>query len=260
MKQAETDRALPADPELDAELALMAEEVPPVPADFHHRWMNAVREDKKTGHGISLTGWTRILSVAAAMIFLIGGTVLYRNSKHSLNAFRTERKAAVTAESSGEQAAAGDTDPLAAEMETDSGDGTETETGTLSVMTANTAKEIDAEAYEADMTAAPESMGVFAAEEADSMYETSEEADEASCEETEEIPARVDSLPAALRAEKSGTQAKGSAEETETGFLRDTGAFLSDMGDFLLAALPYLAVLAVPVAVALVIRGKKRKN
>ena len=34
-----------ADPVLDAELAQMAEEVPPMPADFHEKWMNAVRAE-----------------------------------------------------------------------------------------------------------------------------------------------------------------------------------------------------------------------
>ena len=51
------------------------------------------------------------------------------------------------------------------------------------------------------------------------------------------------------------------AEEQKAGFLQEAGSFLADMGDFLLAALPYLAVLAVPAVAALVIRRKKnRKN
>ena len=50
------------------------------------------------------------------------------------------------------------------------------------------------------------------------------------------------------------------AEEPAEGssLLGDAGAFLTDMGDFLLAALPYLAVLAVPAVIALIIRRRKK--
>ena len=101
MKQNELEQALQADPELDAALAQMAEEVPPMPADFHDKWMDAVRADARDRQEeengrrgvVSPARWTRILSVAAAFIFLIGGTVLYRNSKRSLDgALRNERK------------------------------------------------------------------------------------------------------------------------------------------------------------------------
>ena len=94
MKQTETEKMLQNDPELDAVLDQMAEDVPPMPADFHAKWMNAVRaeakqdaapaeetEEKKTK---ALARWTRILSVAATFVFLIGGTILYRNSRGSL--------------------------------------------------------------------------------------------------------------------------------------------------------------------------------
>jgi len=51
------------------------------------------------------------------------------------------------------------------------------------------------------------------------------------------------------------------AEEAGTngGFIQEAGAFLTDMGDFLLAALPYLAVPAVPAAVAVILRKRKTK-
>ena len=45
MKDKELNSALTADAGLDEALAQMAEEVPPMPADFHDRWMNAVRAD-----------------------------------------------------------------------------------------------------------------------------------------------------------------------------------------------------------------------
>ena len=86
MKQTETEKTLQADPELDAVLEQMADEVPPMPADFHDKWMSAIRaeakqqaaaaEDRKEKKIVSINRWTRILSVAAAFVFLIGGTVL----------------------------------------------------------------------------------------------------------------------------------------------------------------------------------------
>ena len=81
------------DEELNAILDQMADEVPPMPADFHARWMNAVRAEAGStapaGESVpkqplSIVRWTRILSVAVVFVFLIGGTLLYRNSKKSL--------------------------------------------------------------------------------------------------------------------------------------------------------------------------------
>ena len=119
MNREELKQALPADQELDAELARMAEDAPPMPADFHSRWMSAVRaEAEKAGTGVeeSSSGktvfpvrWTRILSIAAVFVFLIGGTLLYRRSGRSLPAvFRAgEQKAAAPAAFEPETAARG---------------------------------------------------------------------------------------------------------------------------------------------------------
>ena len=84
------------DNELNNALEQLAEEVPPMPADFHDRWMNAVRaEAKKTAPAAetetrektaTLVRWTRMLSIAAVFVFLIGGTILYRNSRKTLSA------------------------------------------------------------------------------------------------------------------------------------------------------------------------------
>ena len=68
-------------------------------------------------------------------------------------------------------------------------------------------------------------------------------------------------LTAAPTAAPADTPAPAEEPEAEeTGFLPAAGAFFTDMGDFLLAALPYLLVLAVPAAAALVIRGKKKNR
>ena len=247
--------------ELDAELAQMAEEAPPMPADFHERWMNAVREDaknkpvtdEKPGKGqISPVKLTRILSIAAVFLFLIGGTVLHRNSKRSLNAaFRTEEE----------------TDAAVA-----SGAVPDTAADDVPALMMNTAVSADMDMYEAAPKAASESMAALSAKGADIIYEAAEE--EAAAEADEEADGAMDmeiqepvpvptAMPTpegtALPAE-NGPGPEEPAEEQEAGFLQSAGAFLTDMGDFLLTALPYLAVLAVPAVAALVIRRRKNKK
>ena len=81
------------DRDLDEALKLMAEEVPPMPADFHDKWVNAVRKDaeeakaepvpaeKAPGRLAYINRFNRILSVAAVFVFLIGGVMLYRASR-----------------------------------------------------------------------------------------------------------------------------------------------------------------------------------
>ena len=80
---------------LDQLLADMAEDVPPMPADFHDKWMNAVRaEPRQTNpkqadqakqaeqpEAAPVSQWPKILSVAAVFVFLIGGTLIYRSAR-----------------------------------------------------------------------------------------------------------------------------------------------------------------------------------
>ena len=105
MKQTDTEKMLQNDPELDALLDQMAEDVPPMPADFHDNWMSAIRteakqaapaaEEKEEKKPVSIVRWTRILSVAAMFVFLIGGTLLYRNTKGTMRpAMNAEKKEA----------------------------------------------------------------------------------------------------------------------------------------------------------------------
>ena len=82
MNQTDMEKKLQADPELDAVLEQMSGEVPPMPADFHDKWMNAIRaeaaqnasapEEKTEKKVVSLTRWTRILSIAT---FSRGGLI-----------------------------------------------------------------------------------------------------------------------------------------------------------------------------------------
>ena len=62
------------------------------------------------------------------------------------------------------------------------------------------------------------------------------------------------------RCDGCGVAMDEAPEPENAGFLQAAGAFFTDMGDFLLAALPYLLVLAVPAAAALVIRRKKARK
>ena len=270
MKQTDTEKMLQNDPELDALLDQMAEDVPPMPADFHDNWMSAIRdeakqnvpvmEEKEEKKPVSLVRWTRILSVAAMFVFLIGGTLLYRNTKGTMMpALSAERKEAavmtqmaVTAgevqENAGEEA-----ESEAYDLSKDAGD--LALSASLPAAAASDAAAADAKAYGAVVNEAPAlAMGTAVEEEA--VYE------EAEAEEEPMPMAAATSMPTAEPVpEPEGT---GTAEEPETteteqsGFLQQAGEFFTDMGDFLLAALPYLAVLAVP-AVAALLLGRRKK-
>ena len=247
------------DQELDIMLAEMAEEVPPMPADFHERWTAVIRSEAKNkpvteekGHKTPerLVLWTRILSAAAAFAFLIGGTILYRNSKRSLSlsAVPVQEETAATMDDGAHDDGialfavnAANSAVFSSEYEAASEE-TEESAAENAYMTAG-ASEMKASGMAPLMTAmptqpAPVPAEVFAKEPAETLEEESDEdfAAESVEEETEE----------------AGETGKAS------GFLQDAGAFFTDMGDFLLAALPYLAVLAVPAAAALVFRRRKK--
>ena len=90
---------------LDEELARMSRETPEVPADFHSRWMSAVREDagrkeadrvenmpqprageaaeeiRRIGGRKTAGGqWRRLASLAASMVILLSGVMIARNA------------------------------------------------------------------------------------------------------------------------------------------------------------------------------------
>ena len=273
MKDNELNITQTADAELDAALAQMADEVPPMPADFHEKWMNAVRAEARntadntekaiSNKTISLARRTRILSAAAAFVFLIGGTLLYRNSKRTLSpSWQAEKREAA------ETAAEAPAEETAALPET-----------------AMEAEEPEA-AYEA-YEAAEEPMAEAAyTEDADMMAEGEEAAEVnakgaydltmhafAAAPQNEEAPVQDAGgateaageageayLPPATSAPTEIPEAEAEPADKpaeESGFFRKAGAFFADMGDFLLAALPYLLVLAVPAAAALIIRRRK---
>lgn len=69
----------PDEKEVDRLLEEMAKTAPEVPADFHNRWMNAVREEARKQKA-PVSQWPKILSVAAAFVLLIGGVILVRTN------------------------------------------------------------------------------------------------------------------------------------------------------------------------------------
>ena len=290
MKQEELEILQP-DPETEAALAKMADDVPPMPADFHNKWMNAVRaeaektapaaEQKSSGKTVSITGWTRILSIAATFVFLIGGTLLYRNSKNPLTASRgAEKKAAVmAAETQVNSEAPEEVLTESAAVSEYTAEDAETDGDTGFMMLSGTSKDASA--------AAGAAMAVYSAgafDEAPAMEADMEEAAECAAEEDAAVPAENESAME-IKGEPEGSSGtadtvnhseqvpSATASPTEpvpvprektdepaesSGFLRNACEFLTDMGDFLLAALPYLAVLAVPAAIAVILRRRKK--
>ena len=89
-------------------------------------------------------------------------------------------------------------------------------------------------------------------------YEAAEEA--AVPLPTEMLTPEPTAEPAALPTAEQPAVPTVEPEPEPTGFLPAAGAFFTDMGDFLVAALPYLLVLAVPAVTALVIRRRKNKK
>ena len=293
MKDDELKNALPDDAELDAALAQMADEVPPVPADFHSRWMNAVRADAEKAASEEKTPvaknnpaaairWMRILSVAAAFVFLIGGTLLYRNTRQSLSApYSAEKREAAE---SAPLAAAGALPDAEEQIRTDTeedGTGESVMMDTYLQAAEESFAETEAADEEMSMKAAGFSRNSLAAapaagtvaesaEQADYMAEAAaydsgavtETAAEASAPTSEPTAVPTATQAPAPTAEQLPAEAPEAETESEAepGFLQAAGAFLTDMGDFLLAALPYLLVLAVPAATALIIRRRKTRK
>ena len=299
MKKTEAEQMPVTDAELDAALAQMAEEVPPMPADFHDRWMNAVRaeagstapaEEPAPKHTLSIVRWTRILSVAAVFVFLIGGTLLYRNSKKSLSSpvsFEAKKQDAVeTAVEPATELVAGAVMETAEEAEEAAVEEPLMMESYMQAAAVDGAAGVPADAEAEDrealkaagavqnaFTAAPKEAAETDAEEADyameAAYEEESAMEAAAYEAAEEaaMPAPTKALtPAPTAAPTASPTVEPTAvptvepEPEQTGFLPAAGAFFTDMGDFLLAALPYLLVLAVPAVTALVIRRRKNKK
>lgn len=265
MNQTDMEKNLQADPELDAVLEQMSGEVPPMPADFHDKWMNAIRaeaaqnasapEEKTEKKVVSLTRWTRILSIAAVFIFLIGGTALYRNSRGSLMPAADKTEAAVMADlaSAAWEEAAEETAGEEPDIRKKNA-----ATMTLAAGAPQAASEAEAPetwseaaAYDAEPALA---MGAASMETAETEYDAAEE--------PMPLPqaTAMPTMPTAVPEEAETDTSEAEQTEEAPGLLRQAGEFITDMGDFLLAALPYLAVLAVPAVIAAVLRRRKKNG
>lgn len=79
-------------------LSPLNEEVPDMPENFHAQWTALVKEDamkqEESRKVAPMRRWTRILSVAAALVFVVGGTLL---TKDTLSPARTATQQAATA-------------------------------------------------------------------------------------------------------------------------------------------------------------------
>ena len=282
---------IPADQKLDEVLALMAEEVPPVPADFHEKWTKAVRaeaeksetEPEKANNSrvVLINRWTRILSVAAVFVFLIGGTLVYRSSRPAVT---IERPAAEKREETGKanEKPAQEDSGAVFEME----EAQEAESEAVEAPVAESYESYAAEPEEAD--AAMEASeaeapmlnlsvaGAANKKAAEQMDMAAEEAVEVAAEEAAEEPVNDAAVPVPtvqmtpaptpepVPESKEAETVVPEAETTEAvkaetaGFGQVVGDFFRDMGAFLLTVWPYLLILAVPAGAALIWKKKKK--
>lgn len=76
-------------------LSGLNEEVPPMPEGLHSAWMQKVEADmneKRTEQTRTRRSYTRFLSIAAAMVFVVGGTLLTRDSLKPMSDTGTNHK------------------------------------------------------------------------------------------------------------------------------------------------------------------------
>ena len=70
---------------LQDDLVSLGEEIPSMPENLHAAWADAIRKEsqmtEKQNNGLSVKkrAWPRILAVAAALVFVVGGTILTRD-------------------------------------------------------------------------------------------------------------------------------------------------------------------------------------
>ena len=82
------------------ELAPLAEEVPPMPEGTHEGWMRAIEEERpsmeETSRKTNPGRWVSILGIAAALIFVVAGTLLTRDSLNARTPALAAKSAAVS--------------------------------------------------------------------------------------------------------------------------------------------------------------------
>lgn len=244
------------EPDLDQLLSDMAENVPPMPADFHEQWINAVRaEAKHTEEPVqaSVPQWPRIISIAAVFIFLIGGTFIYRSTRKTIltesrpvNAVSVP-EAAVMEESDMEAAIPEDTD-----MINDTGDMVFESAGFAGDADYSGAAAPDAEADAGKTGKAAEEVSAAGALMMDMAEETAKDKTAA------EVPAT--GAPVTIAPTPTAGASVAETPETVPAERQGISGFFADMGDFLLTVWPYLLITAVPLIVAAGIKKFKKKK
>lgn len=224
---------------LEQLLSDMAEDIPPMPADFHEQWMNAVREEAKhTEKAVpaSLSQWPKILSIAAVFVFLIGGTFIFRSTRKTI---LTESRP-VNALSVPEAGMTGEVDP----EEAISGEaGPEEDAGNMIFKAAGYAGE-------ADFSGTAVSDGEVSARK-----ETGETAEDVSSAGA----LMMDTAEETGKDEPAAEEPVTEAPETASANHHGIGGFFTDMGDFLLSVWPYLLIVAVPLVVAAGMKKFRKK-
>ena len=274
---------------LDQLLAGMAEDVPPMPADFHDKWMNAVRaEAKQTNQEKQTTNqeketkktespavtpisqWPRILSIAAVFVFLIGGTFVYRSArKPAVPGNGAVNPAAVTetvetdntkaAGTAMEKAAnsAGETGPR---MDAAGEEGFMAADSAAQGPVMNMAEEIPAskaaaKTAETNSAAEAPAAGMTMSSAGETVYEAA-----APEEAEEEAETAVNTAAEAPAAQITATEAPATEAPVPAPAAREgIGGFFADMGDFLLTVWPYLLGAVVLLAViAAAVKARKK--
>ena len=82
-------------------LSGLNEEVPPMPEELHAAWMQKV-EDGQVEKTLNRKAFTRFLSIAAALVFVVGGTLLTRDDVD--NAIQAQRSYDALVQENGEMA------------------------------------------------------------------------------------------------------------------------------------------------------------
>jgi len=277
---------------LDQLLAGMAEDVPPMPADFHDKWMSIVRAEAKQANRENQTKqekqteiteapapapvsqWPRILSIAAVFVFLIGGTFIYRSARKPIMPEKTPDDAITVTETvkTEETVVTGTAMEKAADSADEAGTVMDTagETGFAAVRPAadgpmmNMAEEIPAskvadKASDTDSAAEAPAVGMAMDSAGETAYESTamEEASEAEEAGETEPAVKIAAEAPANTAPPTGSPAV-EASESVPATRKGIGGFFADMGDFLLAVWPYLLIVLVPLAIVLIMKKTKK--
>ena len=234
-------------PEMDALLAEMAEDAPEMPADFHERWTRAVRKEAAASAGpeqkatLPRRGWTvqarRLAGAAAVMIFLIGGTLLSRDSLRE-KTLQTTAVQAPRTESAGHEEAPAAAGESAAERAGEAETAAAGADAARLTYAAGEAAEADEAAAMEDMDAAvpmeeleeaaPMSVNSFLMTDADSGTVTADGAlagTAKSAQMKEAAPAEESAAESArMEAEEPQADAPAAAAEEEAGAVPETDA------------------------------------